>query len=137
MWKSAPTLFTAARPCLPLPGTPQHDPPEIPAAECWGRGGPEADCDLCAVEIRDSAPQSNRREVYLWRESGGETGAESAPGSRLSPVLGRGPTETPGAGDRAALGVSEVENMRETPVRSLGWEQALGKDMAAHSSVLA
>ena len=39
-----------------------------------------------------------------------------------------------------ALGGSEVENppvMRETPVQSWGQEQALEKDMATHSNILA
>ena len=33
--------------------------------------------------------------------------------------------------------VKNLPAMQETQVQSLGWEDALGEDMAAHSSILA
>ena len=33
--------------------------------------------------------------------------------------------------------VKRLSTMQETPVRSLGWEDPLEKEMAAHSSILA
>ena len=46
----------------------------------------------------------------------------------------------PGKGTRASLVAQMVKclpTMRETRVRSLGWEDPLEKEMATHSSILA
>ena len=53
-----------------------------------------------------------------------------------SHLMGRGDGDNPRA-PLAARSVKNLPAMRETWVRSLGWEDSLEKEMATHSSILA
>ena len=71
--------------------------------------------------------------VDEWGFPGGSDGKESAYNARdqgLIPGFGR----SPGEGNQL---VKNPPAMRETWVRSLGWNDPLEKGMATHSSILA
>ena len=84
--------------------------------------------------------------MYIWGFPGNSAGKEStcnAGDSGSIPGLGRSPGEVIGYPLQyswASLVVQMVKNppaMRETWVRSLGWEDPLEEGMATHSSIFA